>query len=118
MDHPSPAPCAFRVLLQTPDGERDIAVRGGQHIWDAAAIAGIILPSICHHGRCLTCAGRLMAPGDFDQTDADQYVPEDRAACFILLCTASPLSDLRIRTHAEDDMRRHRIECGLPAPYS
>lgn len=118
MDDLPPAPSAFRVSLQTPDGVHDIAVSKGQHIWDAAAGAGILLPAICHQGRCLECAGRLLAPGDFDQADADQYFPQDSAAGFILLCTASPLSDLRIRTHAQDDMRRHRIACGLPAPYS
>jgi ferredoxin len=118
MDDSSPTPPTFRVTLHMPDGVQDIAVRAGQHIWDAAAVVGILLPSICHHGRCLTCAGQLLAPGDFDQSDADQYYAEDRAAGFILLCTASPLSDLRIRTHAQDEMRRHRITCGLPAPYS
>jgi len=118
MDDTSPTQRTFCVTLQMPDGVCDITVSAGQHIWDAAAVAGILLPSICHQGRCLTCAGQLTAPGKFDQNDADQYFPQDRAAGFILLCTASPLSDLRIRTHAQDDMRRHRIERGLSAPYS
>ncbi len=111
-------PDAFHVVLELPDGPRAIFVRPDEHIWDAAAAAGILLPSICHHGRCLSCAGRVIGPGQFEQNDSDQYFPQDYAAGFILLCTAHALSALRIRTHVEDDMRRHRIACHLPAPYS
>ena len=89
-----------------------------QHIWDAAHAQGIELPSICHQGRCLTCAGRLLAKGEFDSSDAVAYFPEDRSAGFILLCTARPRSDLEILTHQQFAMRQHRRELGLPAPYS
>ena len=108
-----------RVNLHLRDGStREIEVAEDQHIWDAAHIAGIELPSICHQGRCLTCAGRLLQPGDFDATDAVAYFPEDRAAGFILLCTACPRSDLEIETHQQFAMRQHRRSLGLPAPYS
>jgi ferredoxin len=109
----------YRVLLHLPDGSaRAISVAGNQHIWDAAFAAGIELPSICHQGRCLTCAGRLLKPGEFDSSDAVAYFPEDRAAGFILLCTAFPRSDLEIQTHQQFAMREHRRKLGLPAPYS
>ena len=103
----------FRVTL----GTQAIDCGEGEFIWDAAARAGIVLPAICHQGRCLTCAARLLA-GDVDQSASISYFPEDRAAGFILPCTARPLSDVLLGTHAAEAMRRHRRELGLPAPYS
>jgi len=84
---------------------------------NAAARNGIRLPSICHQGRCLTCAGRLLS-GTVDQSKTDTFFPEDYAAGFVLLCTAKPLSDLRIVTHQQWAMREHRVALQLPAPYS
>lgn len=109
----------YRVLLRLPDGAvKELTIQENQHIWDAAHAAGIELPSICHQGRCLTCAGRLLRPGNFDSSDAVAYFPEDRAAGFILLCTAFARSDLEIETHQQLAMREHRRKLGLPAPYS
>ncbi len=108
----------FKVTLLTPHGEFSLSVRSDQHIWDAAKDAGIILPAICHQGRCLTCAGRLVDSGAVDQSDSDQFFPEDREAGFVLLCTGKPRSDLRIRTHQQTEMRKFRRSRGLPAPYS
>jgi ferredoxin len=109
-------PGPFTVILETPDGPHTVTCGADEHIWDAAARSGIPLPAICHQGRCLTCTGRLLA-GDVDQKDADLYFPQDRAAGFVLLCTAKPLTDLRIQTHQQWEMRRHRQALGLPSPY-
>lgn len=100
-----------------PEGERTLEVDEGEHILSAAQMAGISLPAICRQGRCLTCAGRVLH-GKVDQTGSDAYFPEDREAGFALLCTAKPRSDLKIQTHQELEMRRHRLAHGLPAPYS
>ncbi len=107
-----------RVTLLTPSGERTLLVREDWHIWDAAQAKGIILPALCHQGRCLTCAGQLEDAGEFDQSDSASYFPADREAGFILLCTAKPRSALRIRTHRQHEMRLYRRRHGLPAPYS
>ncbi len=109
---------SFDVTLVTPYGPRRIRARASEHIWDEAKAAGINLPAICHQGRCLTCAGKLAEPGEFDPSDAVSYYPQDRAAGYILLCTAKARSNLRIRTHAQTEMRAHRKEMGLPAPYA
>ena len=106
------------VTLLTPDGEISIEAGEDEHIWDAAKAQGIELPAICHQGRCLTCAGQLAAPGEFDASDATYYFPEDRAAGYILLCTAKARSQLRIQTHQQVEMRAHRRAHRLPAPYS
>jgi len=104
------------VVLETPDGRHAIDSAADEFIWNAAARAGIVLPAICHQGRCLTCAARLVQ-GEVDQSAADSYFPQDRAEGFVLLCTARPLSDLVLQTHQQWAMRRRRRELGLPAPY-
>lgn len=109
---------AFDVTLVTPYGTRMIHARAREHVWDEAKVAGINLPAICHQGRCLTCAGELLEPGEFDPSDAVSYYPQDREAGYILLCTARAQSNLRIRTHRQTEMRAHRKKFGLPAPYA
>ncbi len=111
-------PKIFDVTFLLPEGERTIGVRSNQHIWDAALAAGIKLPALCHQGRCLTCAGRLLNGGEVDQSDSASYYPQDREAGFVLLCTGKPRSPLRILTNQQEKMREHRRQRGLPAPYS
>ncbi|HLJ16303.1 MAG TPA: 2Fe-2S iron-sulfur cluster-binding protein [Bryobacteraceae bacterium] len=108
---------SFRIVLQTPAGRYSIDCDEDEFIWNAAARMGIQLPAICHQGRCLTCAARLIQ-GEVDQTASSSYFPEDRAAGFALLCTAQPRSDLILETHQQWAMRRYRKAHGLPAPYS
>ena len=117
-DSPSQASAkVFRVTLLTPRGEHAIVVGGEQHIWEAALAAGITLPALCHQGRCLTCAAKLVQ-WEVDQSAADAYFPQDRAEGFVLLCTARPRSDLILETHEQSAMRKHRTAHGLPAPYT
>jgi ferredoxin len=108
----------FRLTLCTPLGVRTLSAGRKEHLWDAAQAAGVFLPAICHQGRCLSCAGQLVKPGEFDPGDAETYFQQDREAGFVLLCTAKPRSDLHIRTHVEYEMRMHRVKHGLPAPYA
>jgi|SRR5579884_1865490 len=108
---------SFTVTLETSEGERSFTCNRDEFIWNAAARNGIILPSICHQGRCLTCAGRIVT-GTVDQSKADSFFPADAAAKFVLLCTAKPCSDLRIITNQQWAMRQHRMQHGLPAPYA
>ena len=111
-------PKTWDVVLSLPDGERTLEVRSDQHIWDAALAAGIQLPALCHQGRCLTCAGRLLHGGEVDQSDSASYYPQDREAGFVLVCTGKVRSRLHILTHQQEAMREYRRRKGLPAPYS
>lgn len=109
----------FDVTFVLPAGEeRTIQVGPNEHIWDAAAAAGIKLPALCHQGRCLTCAGKLLDGGEVDQSDSVSYYAQDREAGFVLLCTGKPRSALRILTDQQKEMREHRRRKKLPAPYS
>lgn len=104
-------------MLETPEGFRCFDCGEEEHIWDAAASNGIVLPAICHQGRCLTCAGRLLE-GTVEHDHPDAYFAEDEGEGFILLCRAMPRSEVHIRTHQESEMRNYRIAHGLPAPYA
>ncbi|HSU58070.1 MAG TPA: 2Fe-2S iron-sulfur cluster-binding protein [Bryobacteraceae bacterium] len=107
---------SFLIVLETPKGERSFTCHRNEFIWNAAAHNGITLPAICHQGRCLTCAGCVLS-GSFDQSSANSYFPEDKVEGYILLCTAKPCSDLRLRTNQQHAMRQYRAKLGLPAPY-
>ena len=107
----------YRVVLETPQESCKFDCSEDEHIWDAALANGIVLPAICHQGRCLTCAGRLLE-GRVEHDDPDAYFAEDEAEGYVLLCRAMPRSEVRIRTHQEWEMRGHRIARDLPAPYA
>ncbi|HTF64725.1 MAG TPA: 2Fe-2S iron-sulfur cluster-binding protein [Edaphobacter sp.] len=110
-----------RVALETPEGTRVFDCGEDERIWDVAAMHGVALPAICHQGRCLTCAGRLLegrVGGEVEHDHPDAYFAEDEAAGYVLLCCAMPRSEVLIRTHQEWEMREHRLAHGLPAPYA
>jgi ferredoxin len=108
----------FRVTLLTPEGEKTITVGADEHIWDAAWRQGVKLPALCHQGWCLTCAGRVVGGGEFDQRDSREFYAADRQNGFVLPCTARACSDLVIRTHQATELRKFRLRKGLPSPYS
>ena len=86
-----------------------------EHVLDAARHAGLELPSLCEQGWDIACACRVLE-GRLDHSDARRYYPEDEQAGFALVCTAKPLTDLRLRTHQTAAMRAHRDRHGLAAP--
>ena len=55
-----------------------------------------------------------MLEGKLDHSDARRYYPEDERAGFALICTAKPLSDLRLRPYQTDAMQAHRLASRLP----
>ncbi len=89
--------------------------RAGEHVLDAARRAGLELPSLCEQGWDIACAAKVLE-GTLDHSDARRYYPEDERAGFALICTAKPLTNLRLRTHQTAAMRAHRDRYGLPAP--
>ena len=99
-----------------PDGSTRVVWCGAEeHVLDAARRAGLTLPSLCEQGWDTACAVKVLE-GKLDHSDARRYYPQDEEAGFALICTAKPLSDLRLRTHQSAAMRVHRDRHGLPAP--
>jgi ferredoxin len=105
------------VELILPAGSRSrLEVSGEEFILTAGYQAGLDLPAMCRQGWCITCAGRIEGPGEWDQSAALRYFRQDREAGFVLLCTAPPCSDLVLRTHQRVALREHRIKHRLPTP--
>lgn len=106
----------FTIRFELPNGSvREVRAGAEEHILDAARRAGLELPSACEMGWDLACACRVLE-GEWDNSDARRYYPEDAEARFVLICTAKARSDLVIRTHQREAMRSHRDGHGLPAP--
>jgi ferredoxin len=105
----------FQVTFVTGGREVRVAVSDQEYLLEAAANAGLELPYMCLQGWCTTCAGKVLE-GEVDQSEALRVFPQDRAAGFVLLCSAYPRSDLRILTHQKDALRTHRLALGLPTP--
>lgn len=112
-----PARCGgpYWVTFLTPDREVTVSVAADEYLLEAAAEAGLDLPSTCLQGWCLSCAAKLER-GSVDQGEAFRLYAEDEAAGFVLLCSAYPTSDLRLRTYQKRVMQAHRRAHGLPAP--
>jgi len=106
----------FNVVFEFPNGETEhVAVGEDEYVLAAARRAGVVLPSLCEQGWDLACAVQVLE-GRWDNGDARRYYQEDERAGFALICTAKPLSDLRVRTHRTAAMREERDANGLPAP--
>jgi ferredoxin len=105
----------FDVQLSTPQGEFSFPCPADEFVLQAALDHGIELPYMCLQGWCITCAAKVVA-GRLDQTAARRYFPADREAGFALICTARPLSDLKIVSHQTEAMRAHRLALHLPVP--
>jgi ferredoxin len=105
----------YQLTFLTPTGEVRAEAADTEYLLDVAAAAGLELPFMCLQGWCTTCAGRVL-DGKVDQSEALRVYPQDEAAGFVLLCSAFPRSDLRIRTHQKEELRALRRSLGLPAP--
>jgi ferredoxin len=104
------------TLILPDDSQARLEVGEEETILSAVYRAGLDLPSMCLQGWCITCTGRVEGEGEWDQSAARRYYPQDREAGFILLCTARPRSDLTIRTHQRAALRDRRIRLKLPTP--
>lgn len=93
----------------------EIAVAADETVLAAARAAGVWLRADCQQGWCCTCAGELL-DGDVnvDQSRARRYYDVDREANLLLLCTALPRSDLRVRVAQYEAMLDHRAAHDLP----
>ena len=60
---------AYKITLETPDGEQVIECDDSTYILDAAEEAGVELPWSCRAGACSSCTARTDNPGVVDQDD-------------------------------------------------
>ncbi len=111
----APRKASYKVTFVTPEAETDVQVARDEYLFSAADRMGLELPFTCLQGWCIPCAGRI-EDGEVDQSEAFRVFPEDKAAGYVLLSSAYPRSDLRIRTHQKAQLRSLRKAHGLPAP--
>jgi len=108
-------PERFKVTVEMEDGPKTFWIAADEFILAAARRAGLVLPSLCEQGWCITCAVWVLA-GDIDQTASRRFYAQDRQAGFGLICTGRARSDLHLRPGATEAMREHRVKARLPAP--
>ena len=85
------APSGFQVELR--DHGVTIECAPDMTILDAAAAAGLTLPSSCAQGLCGTCKSTLIS-GEVDMRHNGGIRPREIAAGKVLLCCSRPKSDL------------------------
>jgi len=66
----------------------------GRSLLQAAAQAGIDLPSSCRNGTCRTCICRLVSGQVAYAIEWPGLLPEEKAEGWILPCVACPQSDV------------------------
>lgn len=81
---------SYKVTLRPSGATFDVAK--GQSVTTAAIEAGVPIAYSCRRGTCQTCVGRVVE-GAIDEKAG--YMPEDIVSRgMVLLCQATPLSDL------------------------
>ncbi|HZQ28547.1 MAG TPA: 2Fe-2S iron-sulfur cluster binding domain-containing protein [Acidimicrobiales bacterium] len=89
-------PTTPHTIRVEPLGQ-EVECREDQSILDACLRAGIWLPHACTHGTCGTCKADLLA-GEVDHGESSAFALMDfeRDEGKVLLCSASPRSDVTI----------------------
>ena len=92
---PSPDPLTGGFRIEFREHGVTLDCPPATTLLDAAAAAGLTLPSSCTQGLCGTCKSTLIS-GDVDMRHNGGIRPREIAAGRILLCCSRPTSDLVI----------------------
>jgi 2Fe-2S type ferredoxin len=93
-----------RVINQDEGLDIVFSCEPGEFILDAADRSGQELPFSCRSGGCLVCSAKVLS-GDIEMSE--QYVLEEEHIDehFVLLCCSTPLSDIVVRSHQEENIQ-------------
>ena len=96
--------------VQFDDGTPAFSARPDQPLLQAAAGAGLELPSSCRNGSCRTCMCRLVSGRVSYRIQWPGLLPEEKSDGWILLCIAYAESDLVLqRTRPAKDWRHQSL---------
>ncbi|MDR2240288.1 MAG: cytochrome b N-terminal domain-containing protein [Zoogloeaceae bacterium] len=93
-----------------PD-EKTVKARFGETILDAGLLGGINLPYECRNGGCGVCKCSVLI-GDVDPGiyQSSALSPAERAMGKVLMCCATPLSDIEIEYESQDALARAPVK--------
>lgn len=89
-----------RLINETLNLDRTIAVPEDQYILDVAAAVGVRLPAGCLQGDCSVCLAKIIQ-GEVDQHEQKFLKPSEVEAGYTVTCVAYPRSDCVLETHQE-----------------
>ena len=92
---PLPSSAATGYSIEFATSGKSCAVLEGQTILEAAAEAGVEIPSACRQGQCGTCKTRLLS-GEVTMTAEQGLDPESRARGFVLTCVGHANGNVRL----------------------
>lgn len=96
-------PAHYTVTLETPTGTVSFECEENVYILDQAEDVGHDLPYSCRAGACSCCAGKVLS-GEIDQTGQAFLEDDQLDEGYCLTCMTTPLSDVTIMTHCEDEL--------------
>ena len=92
---PLPRAAEIGFTIEFVSSGKTAAVLEGQSLLEAAAEAGVYIPSACRQGQCGTCKTRLLT-GDVQMTAQQGLDPESKARGFILTCVGHAAGNVRL----------------------
>jgi ferredoxin-NADP reductase/mono/diheme cytochrome c family protein len=84
-----------RFMVEFARSRKTSAVPEGQTLLEAAAAAGVEIPSACRQGQCGTCRTRLL-DGQVRMTAEQGLDSESKAQGFVLTCVGHPDGNVRL----------------------
>jgi ferredoxin-NADP reductase len=91
----SPHTAGTGLIVEFASTGKTAAVVEGQSLLEAAAEAGVDIPSACRQGQCGTCKTRLLA-GDVHMESEEGLDPESKASGFVLTCVGHAVGNVRL----------------------
>merc|ERR1712037_1006634 len=93
----------YKVTLETPEGVVYFECSGDTFVLVEGEENELELPWACRTGECSVCTGKVLE-GTIDQSEQTFLTEEQISEGYCLTCVTKPTSDVRIRTHCDNDV--------------